>query len=352
MPSRADIERILVGIWSDLLMIDVSVDEDFFDAGGYSLLIVDLVSQARAAGISMVARDIYEHRTIERLAAALAAPGSAEPLRSRVADVGGLWSNSMNPWSPDAPLTIVPLRETGSGEPVFFVHWGIGSVDFLGKVDGTFGAGRPVYGIEAAGYRHPVRPLLSITEMAEYYLWQVRKIQPHGPYHLGGACQGALIALEMARKLRAQGEQTPVLALVNLPDLEPFLDPGWGLDEIVAYRMESLRATYDIEDIEVDLPRVLPEFGTLGWYHEAVAADFLRYQLIWSSGAFAQEHYHPRPYDGPALLFHVTGDDDAIRARWDDLLPNRRVHTVDCAGHTLPVLRSAEFTDVMARELG
>jgi pimeloyl-ACP methyl ester carboxylesterase len=347
--SRSDVAGVLTTIWESLLDVDVAPDDDFFEIGGYSLLIVDVVSQARQAGLDLAAKDVYQHRTIERLTATLSMDDiGVDPT---VTDIGQLWHDSGNPWSPEAPSTLVPLRATGTGEPVFFIHWGVGNVDFLSRLRAGIAGDRPVYGIEAAGYRHPVRPLLSICEMAEYYLAQVRAVQPHGPYHLCGVCQGGLVGLEMARRLRADGEEVPVLAVVNLPEPEPFLDPGWGLADVLDFRMESLRNTYGIEDLTTDLPRVLPEFTELGWYSTAAPEDFVRYQFVWSAGVFAQEHHQPRPYDGPVLMFHLTGYDAAIRARWAPYLSDVRIHTVDAPDHTLPVLTSDVFHDVLGREL-
>ena len=341
--SRADVERVLIDIWQELLLVDVTTDDDFFEIGGYSLLIVNVVTEARKAGLDLAAKVVYEHRTIGRIATTLVpASGADEPDVGSRLDIGELWRDSGNPWARDAPSTIVPLSVDGTGEPLFFLHWGTGNVDFLPRLVDDIGAGRPVYGIEAAGYRHPVRPLVSIAEMAEYYLCQLRAVQPHGPYHLVGVCQGGLVGLEMARRLRADGEDVPVLALVNLPLPRPFLDPGWGLDDIVEFRLESLRDTYGLVDLERDLPRVLPEFTALGWYAEAEPAAFLRYQAVWAAGVFAQEHYQPRPYDGPVLMFHLTGYAEDTERMWGPMLTDRRTFVVE-GEHTLPVLTSDVF---------
>jgi thioesterase domain-containing protein len=51
--------------------------------------------------------------------------------------------------------------------------------------------------------------------MAAARLELVRKIRPHGPYILGGFCNGGLIAFEMACQLEAQGETVSSLLLVS-----------------------------------------------------------------------------------------------------------------------------------------
>ena len=51
--------------------------------------------------------------------------------------------------------------------------------------------------------------------MAAYYLEEMRKIQPHGPYLLGGYSFGGVAAYEIARNLRAAGEEVALLMLFD-----------------------------------------------------------------------------------------------------------------------------------------
>ena len=50
--------------------------------------------------------------------------------------------------------------------------------------------------------------------MASDYLAEVRRVQPEGPYLLGGFSGGGLTAYEMARQLLAAGEEVALLALL------------------------------------------------------------------------------------------------------------------------------------------
>ncbi|MEW2165596.1 non-ribosomal peptide synthase/polyketide synthase [Streptomyces sp. NPDC007084] len=66
-----DTERILAGIWADLLGVaQVGVDDSFFLLGGDSILSIQVVSRARAAGLALTPRDLFRHPTVARLAAA------------------------------------------------------------------------------------------------------------------------------------------------------------------------------------------------------------------------------------------------------------------------------------------
>jgi thioesterase domain-containing protein len=43
----------------------------------------------------------------------------------------------------------------------------------------------------------------------------VRQTWPQGPYMLGGHCNGALVALEMARQLMYEGDEVPTVVLID-----------------------------------------------------------------------------------------------------------------------------------------
>ncbi|WP_281399365.1 non-ribosomal peptide synthase/polyketide synthase [Streptomyces flaveus] len=70
---RSPLEERLLGLFRDVLgRADVGVEDDFFTLGGDSIMSIQLVGRARAAGLKFSARHVFEHRTPARLAAALA----------------------------------------------------------------------------------------------------------------------------------------------------------------------------------------------------------------------------------------------------------------------------------------
>ncbi|MGW3178997.1 non-ribosomal peptide synthase/polyketide synthase [Kitasatospora sp. NPDC001119] len=73
-PHRApgtDRERLLAAIWAELLEVErVGLDDDFFLLGGDSILSIQVVSRARAAGLALSPRDLFRHPTVAALAAA------------------------------------------------------------------------------------------------------------------------------------------------------------------------------------------------------------------------------------------------------------------------------------------
>ena len=67
-PANA-VEEILAGIYAQVLGLErVGVDESFFDLGGDSILSMQVVARARAAGLICRPRDIFVEQTVARLA--------------------------------------------------------------------------------------------------------------------------------------------------------------------------------------------------------------------------------------------------------------------------------------------
>ncbi|WP_099038964.1 non-ribosomal peptide synthetase [Mycobacterium neglectum] len=63
------VEEILTGIYAQVLGVErVGVDDSFFDLGGDSILSMQVVARARAAGVLCRPRDIFVEQTVARLA--------------------------------------------------------------------------------------------------------------------------------------------------------------------------------------------------------------------------------------------------------------------------------------------
>ena len=82
-------EEILAGIYAQVLRLErVGVDDSFFDLGGDSILSMQVVARARAAGLVCRPRDIFVEQTVARLArVARVAGGAAGPVDEGVGQV-------------------------------------------------------------------------------------------------------------------------------------------------------------------------------------------------------------------------------------------------------------------------
>ncbi|MFC0530993.1 condensation domain-containing protein, partial [Phytohabitans kaempferiae] len=69
---RSDVEHALVSVWQDVLGVDqVGVEDNFFELGGDSILSIQVVSRARAAGLRLTSKDLFVRQTIAALAQGL-----------------------------------------------------------------------------------------------------------------------------------------------------------------------------------------------------------------------------------------------------------------------------------------
>ncbi|WP_326779377.1 non-ribosomal peptide synthetase [Streptomyces sp. NBC_01445] len=111
---RTPREELLAVLFAEVLGADgVSIDDSFFDRGGDSIMVIQLVGKARRAGLSLTATQVFEHKTVAALA------GVAETLAEEPAPPrqGALASAATG----DVPLTPIMhwLRERGGPVEAF-----------------------------------------------------------------------------------------------------------------------------------------------------------------------------------------------------------------------------------------
>ncbi|WP_051854505.1 non-ribosomal peptide synthetase [Streptomyces sp. NRRL B-1347] len=85
-------EQVIADVYADVLGLDrVGVDDDFFAVGGDSIRSIQVVSRARARGVEVTPRQVFQHRTVAELARlAPAGPdGGGEPRARAEPDGGG-----------------------------------------------------------------------------------------------------------------------------------------------------------------------------------------------------------------------------------------------------------------------
>ncbi|WP_329126861.1 non-ribosomal peptide synthetase [Streptomyces sp. NBC_01465] len=85
---RGETEKVLAAVYADVLSTEqVGVDDDFFAAGGDSIRSIQVVARAKARGVVVSTREIFEHRTVARLAELV--EGRAEEERVVLAELPG-----------------------------------------------------------------------------------------------------------------------------------------------------------------------------------------------------------------------------------------------------------------------
>ncbi|MFF8725425.1 amino acid adenylation domain-containing protein [Streptomyces sp. NPDC015171] len=290
---RTPSEQALAGVFCEVLGLDgVDADGDFFALGGDSLRSVDVVSRAAKAGLTLALSDVFAHRTVAALAAA-AAPATAREA---------------------AAVPLLEIRPHGGAAPLFCVHGGVGFGLPFAELAAHLDPDRPVYALQsdgvAAGPGAWDRPA-DVGSLAAAYVERVRRVRPHGPYHLLGWSFGGLVAHEMAVRLQAAGERVAFLGALDAFPVAPG-DRNPGDEEIrSAFLAHHARGTAIGER---DLDRLM----TVMRHHTDIAREF-------TPGRFA----------GPLTLFVATRGQAAptgeLAGRWLPYVDGApAVHEIAC----------------------
>ena len=196
VPPRTPTEKALAVLWQELLGVDrVGTEESFFDLGGHSLLALRLFAEIkRTFDRRLPLSTLFQAPTIRKLAKILSGPAQGE--------------------TEDG---LVVLRAGGTRPPLFVVHGIYGDVMQYRELASALGPDQPVYGFEAPRGSNGEPVLSTIEGLATKYVRQMRAKQPTGSYSLCGYCWAGPLAFEMARQLRAIGQEVGLLALIDSP---------------------------------------------------------------------------------------------------------------------------------------
>ena len=197
VPPRDELEAKLVKIWQDILKVKtIGVTDNFFDLGGHSLMAVRLMDEIqKTTEVEIPLTALFQGATIEHLA-------------------GIIRGTTI------VPRTVVQQIQAGGNRPPFFaaVLAGMNALGYI-PLSKHLGKEQPFYTLQTPGPGpHTTKRPYSQQEyeqVAGEYIAAMRSIQPEGPYHIGGTCEGARIAFEMTRILEAQGQAVNLLAIID-----------------------------------------------------------------------------------------------------------------------------------------
>ncbi|WP_301542273.1 non-ribosomal peptide synthetase [Pyxidicoccus fallax] len=320
---RTPTEQSLATLWAEVLHVEeVGVTDDFFALGGHSLLAVRLMARLRQlTGLTVPLATLFQAPTVERLAR---------------------WVEQHGHGVQQATPNLVRLdRGTSTQSPFFLVHGGGGGVLGYADLVRQLGGSWPVYGLSASGLEGGELPPASVEALARDYLAQVRAVQPHGPYRLGGWSFGGLVAYEMARLLQAHGERVDVLALFDTPAPTAHVRPEPDTLTLLAGFAQVLGLPWRSLGVDVEHLRRLDARDALASVLEqsprspdlepaAAECLFAVYQRLHE----ALRHYTPSgTYTGPTWVFRAAtpsgGPTSAEDLGWGPWLTEPpRVHEV------------------------
>jgi amino acid adenylation domain-containing protein len=198
VPPRNELEAKLAALFASVLKVpSVGVTDNFFDLGGHSLLAGRLLAQVHEQlGKQAPLSALFRGATVEALAKFLADDGhaSTEPIALNVQAGDG----SRLPF-----FAIVPPGEESIGYAMLARH--MGPEQTVYKIQGH----APVLN----GSRPPTQE--ELQTLTTEYVAAIRSVRPHGPYCLGGLCDGTHISEQIVLSLESEGEEVALFAIFD-----------------------------------------------------------------------------------------------------------------------------------------
>jgi thioesterase domain-containing protein len=291
---REVLEKIVAELWRRILGVPPNHGrEDFFDAGGDSLLAVRLMSQlCRHLDRELPVALFFKDPTVAGV-------------------VSGLMENNSGG---ELDYAIVKLADGVDGR-VVFVSTG---QDGLDELAAAMRPGPSIYRLDAYFLQEQRllagQPILdSVEAIATEFRYRLKAIQPKGPYLLAGGCEGGVFFYELALQLQQRGDEVALLGMLDTP-VRGFWDKPAFLGPI----REAKRQFLDFILRRPSNPKT---------------PGYERFQYIWAIIWQAVRSYHPeRLFDGDVHQFKATnpilGHTD-VASGWDRRITGRvRVHMV------------------------
>ena len=250
---QGELEERIERLWSSVLKLDfASVESSFFELGGHSLLAVRLVSeQERELGVRVSLLELFQGLTIRELAERI--------------DQGA------SPGQLAAPKSCRLITSSGNLTPLFMV----GSNPRYTVASERLDDNQPVYQLDAYALhlrRGPDRKHAynTIERIAEAFVDDIKNVQPEGPYMVGGGCEGALIAFEVALQLQRRGDHVVKLITWHTPPPGPELKEHFGGSTIrrLWWQLQTILSKGSIK-----------ELGIKG-YRELIQHEYIEYSLF------------------------------------------------------------------------
>ena len=337
-PPSNSVELTMTGIWRDVLDLDrISVRDNFFELGGHSLTAVRLVSRLKAAfDMDLPLRCLFLHPTIEELASHISYDLAMQRYR---------YTSELPKWS-----CLVPVQPRGTRTPLFMVA-GYQSPDdtllALSQLAPHLGMDQPLLGLRPRwvegndGYD-------TVEEMAREFVTELRAVQPHGPYLLGGWCVGGIAALEVAQLLVEQGEE---MKLMFFLDVERPSATGTLLSNLHFLRQ---RLSHMLD--------VLSEIAHAGHERGALIRKLVRRKLYETDSfyeakvAYRRQLYAHRPKRYPGRITLIMNQQEARRRpdqKWKGFAgQGLDVHIVPGDHDTVMKLYAKDVAEAILRSMG
>ena len=320
--SLEDVEMLLSEWWKELLGLDhVGLDDDFFELGGQSLVVVRLFSKIKKNyGLDFPLDSLFELRTVRKLAARIREGAKKD----------------LTPTRTSTP--VVAIQPKGTKPPLFVISGIGGNVIKYHRLASHLGEDQPIYGLLPRGLDGKEPFHTRVEDMAAYYVSAIRDMQPEGPYRIVGYSFGGVVAFEVAQQITAQDDRVGFLGFFDtiewhyMEKVNRSLNPAQRLQIYRARLGDALSSEDQFSSLRELIKRKLTHMraqlrGTSGRDVAPIAGATLE-----EVNTVAGANYYPKVYPGTLTIFRSTtrrveeGNDESLG--WGELARGVQIHHI------------------------
>ncbi len=327
---RDRLESELLQMLQKILGIDtIGVEDSFIEIGGNSLLAARLVTEIETRYQQQISLStVFQAANIQSLASLIRHEGRISP-----------------------PKCFVPIKP-GLGLNLFAIH--------------NLGYGMEFYR-PVAKYLHPSLNLCGLSSffsnevdiphprdikgLAAYYVQNLQKVQPQGPYYLLGVSFGGLISYEIAQLLVSSGHEVRFLGMVDtFCPSQSSVRQYLPLHERVRGHLSQIR-TQGIEHVFKRvkwrtghiMDNIRANLYQIDWVRDNLVDptsrnfDQAEYVRLTKEHSQVNQDYTIQPYPGKISFFRATEDPDP-KLDWQDLAKSG-LSIYDVPGEHLEILQ-------------
>lgn len=288
---RDPLEYQLLEIWKAVLgQPALGVTDNFFEAGGHSLLAVRLFLQVeKIFGQSLPLTILFQAPTVAQL---------AEIVRQ------GRYAIAQPP--------VIEFQQGSKPSALICLPGIFGSFFYCYGLAHHMGAEQSIYAVREPGRYGETVGFRTIADLAAYYVQSITTFQPQGPYFLAGYSYGGLVLYEVAQQLQSQGREIGLLALLEptVPILPAWLrwyyqhSPGSTDFRTLWYYLTLLELSF-AQKCMISLKAVVnPRFVNDTFVAQQRLSHEQQYLTTYLKTIVSSiEQYRPQPYAGELHLF-------------------------------------------------
>ena len=312
-----DPSDVMLNIWRlQFNNEDLTLDDNYFDLGGDSLMAIGMTIQleeafGRLIPISHLIGSPTPRKLIQKM-------GLANDDSTAVKDT----SKSSVDW-------IIPLKEsTSSDPPLILIHGADGSVLFYREFANRLKTDRTIFGIESPFLQDADHSMPeTVQELATAYVEQIVKLQTSSEFLLAGYSFGGVIAFEIAYQLQQRGLTAKMTLVYDAPNpallehtsaLER-LKTFWNRQESASAISKSMQLTKRIGQAVQDRATVeLENRLSNRLANDSETGGFWRHKKCREHHMAVEEAYKPKKISAPLSI--VIAKDNSSKFKTDESL--------------------------------